>query len=393
MSIDQKIIFLFRSSGQLNGTERVLLNWCRYIDYEKVSIAVCAHSGPMWEDYKRKLPHIKLYDFWFDNGCWGVKKFVQAHKFFKNLSTTKVIWLLNGMGGFQLSEILAGWVASKGNMYISHHNFSKPYIKVKPRLWLGIIPGLGFWRIKEFIKWQFIHFMCKRILVISNSVMEHLVNYWRLPAYKMRIGARGVDAQVFCPNPDMGSWLRKDVGLAHTTKIFIAINRFSVQKRVDRLLGAFTLLIKSNSDAYLLIAGNGELKERVEYKVSRNKRLKEHVKFLGYQNNILPFLQGSDFLLLSSDFEGEGNVIKEAMACGVIPISTDSYGPRGIKGTVFFSRRNVFSFFRAIEKALSLAEKDLTHIKEENLRITRDEYDIKKCAMNEVRTFNIPVRI
>ena len=388
----QTVIFIFRSSGNLNGTERVLLNWCRYINNEKVNIAVCAHKGPMWKIYNEEVPHVKLYDFWFDNGCRRIKKFIQTYRFFKNLGVSKVVWLLNGMGDFELSEILAGWVVSRGNMYLSHHNFSHKYAKIKPRLWFGFIPGIGFWRINAFLKWHFIHFLAKRVLVISEGVRGQLESTWKLRGSKMKTGCRGVDANVFYPSAETRNQVRSELGLTQAQKVFIAINRFTEQKRVDRALGAFLKILQFHKEVYFIIAGEGEFKERLENKVRLNPLLKENVKFLGYQKDIVPFLQCVDFLLLASDYEGEGNVIKEAMACGVIPISTDSYGPRGIKGTIFFSGRNVFDFYRAIEKALSLTERELEQIREKNLHIARDMYDIKKCAINEVSTFDIPVK-
>lgn len=386
------ILFVFRSGGYLAGTERVLLNWCRCIDTGKINIAVCAHNGSMWDVYNEVVPHVKLYDFWFDNGRQGIKKFIQALRFFRKNGVSKVVWLLNGMGGFELSEILAGWVATNGNMYLSHHNFSHKYAKVKPRLWFWFIPGFGFWRIKAFVKWHLIHFLAKKVLVISVGVRDQLESVWKIKGNKMEIGCRGVDKDIFYPNFDERRRVLRELGLTHQQKVFISINRFTEQKRVDRVLGAFLKVLRTHKEAYLLIAGEGECKEHLENKVRLDLVLRENVLFLGFQNNIVPFFQCADFLLLASDYEGEGNVIKEAMACGVIPISTDSYGPRGIKGTIFFSERNVFSFYRAIEKVLSLTEKELIRVKEENLRVAHDIYDIKKCAMNEVSTFDVPVR-
>lgn len=392
ISRKEAIIFIFRSCGNLTGTERVLLNWCKFIDYNKIDVFVCTHKGLFWNVYNQTVPHVHLIDFQLDNGLYGIAKFKKTLRFFRNINITKVVWMLNGMGGFYLTDILASLIATRGNMYISHHNFPFPYEKVKSRLWLGYIPGIGFWRIKRIIAWRFIHFISRKILAVSKDVMDYLISYWKLPKHKMRLACHGVDSTIFFPNFEAKNKLREKMSLSNETRIFIALNRFESQKRIDRLLGSFLRLLSDKLNIHLLIFGDGKLKNHFFDKVDRNKLLKEHVKIIDFQNEITPFLQGADFLLLASDYEGEGNVIKEAMACGIIPISTDSYGPRGIKGTVFLSERNVFSFYRKIREVLSLSNEELSKIRIENIKIIKEAYEISKCALKEVSAFDVPVK-
>ena len=51
--------------------------------------------------------------------------------------------------------------------------------------------------------------------------------------------------------------------------------------------------------------------------------LNEDVLLLGFQNNPFQYISKSEVFVLSSFFEGFGNVIVEAMALGVPVISTD----------------------------------------------------------------------
>lgn len=390
----ETILFVFRSCGNLAGTERVLLNWCKFIDHNKIDIFVCAHKGSFWNIYNQIVPYVHLIDFQFDNKLHNsIVRFTKTVRFLKKLNATKVVWMLNGMDGFYLTDILASFIATKGNIYISHHNFLIPYEKVKPRLWFGFISGIGLWRIKKIIHWRFIHLISKRVLSVSEAVREPLISYWKIPKYKIRIACHGVDTNIFFPDSEARSRLKNKLNISNDTKIFIALNRFESQKRIDRLLGAFLKLLRDKLNVCLLVIGDGSLKYSFLNRITRNSLLKERVKIFEFQKEVAPFLRGADFLLLVSDYEGEGNVIKEAMACGVIPISTDSYGPRGIKGTIFLSKRDVFSFYEKIKEVLSLSSEKSTSIRRENIKIIREIYELSKCAPKEVSAFDVPLSL
>jgi glycosyltransferase involved in cell wall biosynthesis len=51
--------------------------------------------------------------------------------------------------------------------------------------------------------------------------------------------------------------------------------------------------------------------------------LSAQVIFAGFHSDPTPFYQTADLFVLSSDYEGFGNVIVEAMACGTPVVSTD----------------------------------------------------------------------
>lgn len=381
------VLFIFRSCGLLAGTERVILNWCKHVDHNKTKIIICTHRGISWDIFKKELPNVILIEFPFDDAFKAIKTFIKSSNLILKLKPTKIILSLNGMEEF-FWYMLPAWILTRGNIYISHHSFLAKIEKSGNKRWFGLIPGVRLWRIRIAIKFYLAHILAKKILSISREAKDLLKNYWKIPSNKIIRGCRGVDKKIFYPNSKMRDNLIKHFNLNEKTIIFIAINRISKQKRMDRLLGAFLLLLKKHNNIFLLIAGDGKYKMSFE-KRTNNSLLNNKIKFIGFQENIATFLQGSDYLLLASDFEGEANVIKEAMACGVIPIITDSYGPRGISNSIFISQRNVFKFAQKINYVLSLPKEKTLDIRINLVEEVREKYNLSKCVLREINTFDL----
>jgi glycosyltransferase involved in cell wall biosynthesis len=77
------------------------------------------------------------------------------------------------------------------------------------------------------------------------------------------------------------------------------------------------------------ILGQGDLEGDLRRRVSA-AGLEEHVTLLGFQANPWKFMSRATVFVLTSRYEGFGNVLIEAMACGLPVVSTASYGTRDI---------------------------------------------------------------
>lgn len=108
--------------------------------------------------------------------------------------------------------------------------------------------------------------------------------------------------------------------------LLVACGRLNEQKGYPVLLAALRLL-NAERQVSLWIVGDGPLRSSLERRV-RDLGLADRVQFLGFRPNPYPFMAAADVFVLSSHYEGFGNVIVEAMACGATVVSTNCpYGP------------------------------------------------------------------
>ena len=101
------------------------------------------------------------------------------------------------------------------------------------------------------------------------------------------------------------------------------------EKDYPSLLEAFSLLLKKE-DAYLTILGQGDLLADLKA-LAVKLDIAERVSFAGFSRKPSAWIASSDLLVLSSNCEGFGNVLIEAMSVGTPVVSTDCQsGPKEI---------------------------------------------------------------
>ena len=107
-------------------------------------------------------------------------------------------------------------------------------------------------------------------------------------------------------------------------KILVHLSNFRPVKRLPDVIEIFDRVQKKVPSRLVLI-GDGPERSRAEW-LAVNKGIHNKVEFLGKQDRIHEKLPVADVMLLPSELESFGLAALEAMACEVVPITTNEGG-------------------------------------------------------------------
>ncbi|MFO7711186.1 MAG: glycosyltransferase, partial [Candidatus Woesearchaeota archaeon] len=182
----------------------------------------------------------------------------------------------------------------------------------------------------------------KRYIENSRGLRE------KITYYLMRILYPWAD-KIICLSRGVESSLNSDFNLKKTKTIhnffeiknklsdnkekkydFITIGRLEPVKNHIGLIRSFRLVLDKKPDSNLVILGDGPLREELEHLIKK-LNLGKKVILKGNVEDVYSYLKRSKVFVFSSDFEGFGNVLLEALSEGVPILSTDcEFGPREI---------------------------------------------------------------
>ncbi|GAA1877502.1 CDP-glycerol glycerophosphotransferase family protein [Paeniglutamicibacter psychrophenolicus] len=111
--------------------------------------------------------------------------------------------------------------------------------------------------------------------------------------------------------------------------IFANMARLSPEKGQLKLLEAFDEVHRLHPKTRLLLIGDGPLRSSLEREIIR-RELSAAVKITGLLGNPFPTLKTADCFVFSSEYEGQGLAMVEAMMLGLPAISTDVVGSRSV---------------------------------------------------------------
>lgn len=132
---------------------------------------------------------------------------------------------------------------------------------------------------------------------------------------------------VVVPSPDGGEASGPTSGARSGRPVVLGAGRFTPLKDFPLLLEAFARARKERA-LDLVLLGDGDQKPILERR-ARELGVEADVSFPGRVDDPFPYYRRASVVVLSSRWEGFGNVLVEAMACGTPVVSTDCPGGPG----------------------------------------------------------------
>lgn len=159
--------------------------------------------------------------------------------------------------------------------------------------------------------------------------------------------------------------------------------RFHPIKNHEMLVRAFKLVLEKNSYCELILAGEGEEKERIK-SICNHLGIDGKVTFLGNMSDIWVFLKMIDIGVLCSDSEAFPLFVLECMAAGIPMILTEVGEMREIaqNNALYVEKGNYKQLAEAMEKMLSdrqlryeMGTRGTELVKKYDLSVVAKEYE------------------
>lgn len=109
----------------------------------------------------------------------------------------------------------------------------------------------------------------------------------------------------------------------HSPPYFFCIGRLEPIKNFDVAVKAFCLAVQRGLQGHLFIVGEGSQMNNLREIASEYGVLDSHISFLGFIFDMSSVYSVADFVILSSESEGDGLVASEALAFGISVICSD----------------------------------------------------------------------
>jgi glycosyltransferase involved in cell wall biosynthesis len=185
----------------------------------------------------------------------------------------------------------------------------------------------GLWHRRAFsLVTRAAYRLADAIVTTSAGVADDLVAAFGVPRGHIQVVHNPVDLDAIrvlagepLDPPDQRAW---------SHPVIVAAGRLADAKNYPLLLDALAVL-RRTVPARLFILGEGDRDAAMREQIDR-LGLGDAVVLCGFQKNPWKFIARADLFALTSRYEGFGNVLVEAMACGVPVVATSSPGTREI---------------------------------------------------------------
>ncbi len=197
----------------------------------------------------------------------------------------------------------------------------------------------------------------EKIITISNSSRDDIINEYKVPKSKVEVIPVGIK-EVKVSKMDKSDFIKK-YNLSNPYVLFVGT--LQPRKNITKLIEAFSELktenLKPKTDLDLVIVGRKGWDFENILSAPKKFNIEDKVKFLdNVTNEDLPlFYKNAEIFVLPSLYEGFGLPILEAMQndCPVVASNISSLPEAGGNAALYFDPNNAEDIAKTIEKVVS----------------------------------------
>jgi glycosyltransferase involved in cell wall biosynthesis len=178
------------------------------------------------------------------------------------------------------------------------------------------------------------------LFVASSEAIRDLLIQDGIPPAQVVTVHEGIDADRMASID--GANVHEAFWLPHGAPVIGNVAALVPHKGQRHLIDAMPAVIRAVPDARLVVLGEGDLRPQLEHQV-KHLHLEKHVVLPGFRPDVLSLIKGLDLFVMSSETEGLGTSLLDAMAAGKACIGTRAGGipeviEEGVTGLLVPSR-------------------------------------------------------
>lgn len=187
----------------------------------------------------------------------------------------------------------------------------------------------GYWmNSRELLFQKILNRWTSACVVNSKATKVWAMQNEKIPEEKMHVIYNGLDLNLYIDlNEIIRHNIREKLEIPLDSAVVGIVANLRPVKGHEVFLQAASRILNQIKNVYFVLAGHGELRERLELQ-AKDLGIARHVKFIGKQQNIPHLLAAFDVGVLSSHSESFSNALIEYLATGLPIVCTDVGGAR-----------------------------------------------------------------
>lgn len=280
------------------GVESAIMNYYRHIDKSKVQFDFVVHKNP----YKAFVNEaISMGANVYEVTPYTENIFKFTHEIYRICKDRHYAIVHSNMNSLSFFPLFAAYLAGSKVRILHNHTTDNPAEGLRTTL-------------KRFLR-PFARLFANRYFACSNKAAEWMYGKTELKSGNVTIINNAIDLKRFAFNSVKREQLRKQFAMEDNF-IIGHVGRFVQTKNHIFLVDIFAEVLKSITNAKLLLIGDGPLKKQVEDKIDK-LGLKDKVIFTGVRSDVAELYNAMDVFVLPSLYEGLPVVGVEVQANGL----------------------------------------------------------------------------